>query len=283
MFTLTAERPDGERLTLTQFRSAYTVTYAGFGPVAATVATSSMGVADGDKINSARRGSRNPVLSIAINGNVEQNRIRLYAFFSPGHNVRLYYKNGARNVYTEGVVESFVCDQFATPVRAQVSIICPLPYWIGAEEIVKNLSGVVSMFQFPFAIPAVGVELSSLKGEDYALACNDGDEPTGFITTIYARDTVTNPLIYNVVTNEAFRINGQLTKGQTLTINTSTSKKRVTITEPGGIVTNALHRKQRDSIWLQLAPGDNYIAYAAEKGKEAMVVTLIYNHLYVGV
>ena len=186
-------------------------------------------------------------------------------------------------MYTEGVVESFECDQFASPVRAQVSIICPLPYWISANEIIKNLSGVLNMFSFPFAIPAEGVELSSIVASDYALACNDGDEPTGFIATIYARDTVTAPLIYNVETNEAFRVTGQLTKGQTLTINTSTSKKRVTITEPGGIVSNALHRKQRDSVWLQLAPGNNYIAYAAEKGKEAMLVTLIYNHLYVGV
>ena len=283
MFTLTAERPDGERLTLTQFRSAYTVTYAGFGPVIASIATSPMGVADGNKINSARRGPRNALLYININNNVEVNRIRLYSFFTPGHNVRLYYKNGARNVYTEGVVESFTCDQFIAPVRAQISIICPLPYWTSAETIIKNLSGVLNMFQFPFAIPAEGVEMSSVVGSDYTLACNDGDEPTGFTVTIYARDTVTDPLIYNAITNAAFRITGQITKGQTLTISTSSGKKRVTITEPNGITTNALHRKRRDSTWLQLAPGDNYIAYAAEKGKEAMVVTLMYNNLYVGV
>lgn len=283
MFTLTAERPDGERLTLTQSQSAYVVSYAGFEPVAAQVATSSMGTLDGDKINSARRGKRNPVLTVTIRGNVEQNRIRLYSFFVPGHSVKLWYQNGARNVYTEGVVESFVCDQFAQPVRAQISIICPSPYWVGAAEIVENISGTVNMFSFPFSIPAAGVEMSSLVGRGYAMICNDGDEAAGFIATVYARATITNPVIYNVVTNEAFRLSGDLEQGHTLTINTNPGKKRVTITAPTGAEVNALHRKQPGSVWLQLSPGENYIAYSAQVGSDAMIVTLKYNRLYVGV
>lgn len=282
-FTLTAERPDGERLTLTQLHSAYTVTYSGFGPVAAEIATSPRGTASGNKINSTRRGGRNIVLNVHIHGNVEQNRIRLYRFFTPGHMVKLYYKNGTRDVYTEGVVEATPSDQFTAVQTAQISILCESPYWAGAQEIVQDISNVVSAFRFPFAIAAAGVPFSSIVSHDYVNMHNGGDEPTGFVVTIFAREDVTAPVIYNAITNEALRVTGVLTKGHTLTINTNTGSKRITITDPAGIVTNAMHRKQTESAWLQLAAGDNYIAYAAEAGAESMLVTLRHRDLYVGV
>lgn len=283
MFTLTAERQDGEKLTLTQYGSAYNVTYTGFGPVASDVATSPLGMADGDKINSARRGGRNLVLYVYIKGNEEQNRIRLYRHFTPGHMIKLYYKNGTRNVYTEGVVESHECDQFTAPMRAQISIVCPEPFWIGAEEIIKSISGVVDMFSFPFSVGAAGVEFSTLSGEDYALMHNAGDEPTGLIISVYARAKVINPVIYNAMTNKAARIKGTLERGNTLMINTITGSKRITITDTSGVERNALNLWQKGSDWLTLAPGANYIAYSAQEGAEAMMVTLQYNELYVGV
>lgn len=282
-FTLTAERPDGERLTLTGLHSAYQVTYAGFGPVDADVVSKALGMADGDKITSARRGKRNAVLYVTINGNVEENRLRLYRFFTPGHTVRLYYQNGSRDVYTEGTVEEAPVDQFTQKQTVQISILCPSPYWVGAQEIVKDISNVVDGFSFPFAIEAPGVEFSTLVSNDYADMFNSGDEPTGFTATIFARENVTGPVIYNAITNEAFRVTGVLEKGHTLTITTSTGNKGITITNPAGVVVNALHRKQAGSTWLQLRAGDNYIAYAAESGAEAMLVTLRHNNLYVGV
>lgn len=283
MFTLTIERPDGERLTLTQFHSAYNVTYAGFGPVAAEVATTALGMADGDKLTATRRGKRNPVLTVTIGGNVEANRIRLYRYLTPGHSVKLYYKNGTRDVYTEGVVEAFECNQFTAPVRAQISIICPQPYWVNTSEIIHDMTGVINMFSFPFSVPAEGVEMSALGANNYAMICNDGDEAAGFVISVYARLDVVAPVIYNAVTQEAFRLQGTLYQGQTLTINTSTGRKRLTITDASGNVANVLHRKQPGSVWLQLVPGDNYIAYSAQSGADAMAVKLIYNKLYVGV
>lgn len=283
MFTLTAERPDGQRLTLTEYRSAYSVTYTGLGPVGADVLTSSLGMVDGEKFNSSRVGRRNVVLTVTISGNVEQNRIRLYGFFRPKMTVKLYYKNGTRNVYTEGIVETFECDQFTAMQRAQISIICPQPYLIGAEEIVQDISGVLALFEFPFSIEAEGQEFSRLSAEEYAVMENEGDVETGFIIDVFARAAITGPVIYNAITNEAMRITGTLEAGHTLTINTSPGGKKITITSPTGQVVNALHRKQTGSTWLQLQPGRNYIAYAADDGAESMLVTLRHNNLFVGV
>lgn len=283
MFTLTAENQRGERLTMTEYRSAYQVTYTGLGPVTADVVTSSLGMVDGDKFNSARVGSRNVVLTVYIRNNVEANRIRLYNWFSPKQWIKLYYQNGSRNVYTEGRVESFEVNQFASVQSAQISIICPQPYLVGAEEITKDISGITSLFEFPFSIDATGIPFSDLSGADYAILHNSGDQATGFVITVYARDDVTGPIIYNAVTNEAFRVSGTLKAGHTLTIDTRTGNKRLTITDTSGTTINALYRKQSGSVWLQLESGDNYISYSAEAGADAMLVTLRHNDLYVGV
>lgn len=283
MFTLTAERPDGERLTLTQFLSAYTVTYSGFGPVSASVSTSPMGMSDGNRINSARRGGRNAVLYVRIRGNVEENRIRLYRYFSPGHMVKLYYRNGSRDVYTEGMVEAFNDDQFTAIQTVQISILCESPYWVGTQEIVQDISNVVNSFSFPFALPAAGMPFSAIMSHDYVNMYNSGDEPSGFTVTIFAREDVTAPVIYNAITNDALRVTGVLKKGHTMTISTNVGSKRITITDPAGVVTNAMHRKPASSTWLQLAAGDNYIAYSADAGAESMLVTLRHRDLFVGV
>ena len=283
MFTLTAENPRGEKLTLTEYRSAFQVTYTGLGPVGADVITAELGMVDGEKYNSARVGRRNVVLTVAICNNVEANRLRLYNWFTPKQWVKLHYKNGTREVYTEGVVEGCELNQFEAVQRVQISIICPQPYLIGAEEIVKDISGVESLFSFPFSIEAVGVPFSDLSGADYAILHNSGDVATGFVISIYAREDVVGPVIYNAVTNEAFRVTGTLEAGHTLTIDTRAGNKRLTITDPSGTVQNALYRKQKGSIWLQLESGDNYLSYAAASNAEAMLVTLQHNDLFVGV
>lgn len=283
MFTLTAEKPTGSRLTLTGYKSAYVVTYSGLGPVGADVVTSSMGMVDGEKFNSARVGKRNILLTVSIRGNVESNRLRLYEFFAPKQAVKLYYRNGARDVYTEGIVETCEPDQFSQVQRVVISIICPQPYLIGAEEIVKDISGITSLLAFPFSIAAAGIPFSELIGDEYAILHNEGNVNTGFIITVFAREDVTGPVIYNVLTNEAFRVTGVLTKGHTLTIDTRQGNKRLTITDPSGNVETVLYRKKAGSVWLQLVPGENYIAYAAESGGNSMLVTLRYNNLFVGV
>lgn len=282
-FSLTAENPSGDRLTLTGFQSAYVVTYSGLGPVGADVVTSGLGMVDGEKYNSSRVGKRNVVLNVSIRGNVESNRLRLYDFFTPKQAVKLYYQNGERDVYTEGIVESCEPNQFSQVQSVVISIICPQPYLIGAEEIVKDISGVTSLFSFPFSIAAAGIPFSSLSGADYAVLKNEGNVPTGFVITVYARADVTAPVIYNVITNEAFRLTGVLEEGHTLTIDTRPGNKRLTITDQGGNVQTALYRKKTGSTWLQLAPGANYISYAAESGADSMLVTLRHNNLFVGV
>lgn len=283
MFTLTVERQDGERLTLTQFDSAYKVKYTGFGPVGADIITSAHGGVKGEKYNGSRVGRRNIVLTVYIRGDVEANRIRLYRFFTPENYVKLYYKNGTREVYAEGYVESNEPNQFEANSFNQISIICPKPFLPAIEAIVQDVSNEIDMFEFPFSIEEEGTEFSTLDGGAYANMHNSGDVSTGAIFRVFAQSPVVGAMIYNAITNEYFKITGTLEAGDLLTINTNAGNKRLTITKITGEVVNALHRRAAGSTWLQLAVGDNYIAYTADSGDAAMSVSVEHNDLFIGV
>lgn len=283
MYTLTAERQDGARLTLTQSDSAYKVKYTGLGPVGADIITSALGMVDGEKYNGSRVGKRNIVLTVYIGGNIEANRIRLYQFFAPKSYVKLYYRNGSREVYAEGYVESNESNQFDVPAFNQISIICPRPYLSAIEAIVQDISNTVDMFEFPFSIEESGTEFSTLDGSGFANMHNSGDVSTGAIFRVFAQAEVVGPNIYNAITNEYFKLSGSLEAGDLLTINTNAGNKRLTITKSTGEVVNALHRRAPGSTWLQLSVGDNYIAYTADSGEAAMSVSVEHNDLFVGV
>lgn len=283
MYTLTVERQDGERLTLTQSASAYKVKYTGLGPVGADIITSALGMVDGEKYNGSRVGKRNIVLTVYIGGNIEANRLRLYRYLAPKSYVKLYYRNGSREVFAEGYVESNEPNQFETPCFNQISIICPRPYLSAIEAIVQDISNTIDMFEFPFSIEEAGTAFSTLDGSGFANMHNSGDVSTGAIFRVFAHGEVVGPIIYDAKTNEYFKITGALEAGDLLTINTIAGYKRLTITRSTGEVVNALHRRASGSTWLQLAVGDNYIAYTADSGEAAMSVSVEHNDLFVGV
>lgn len=281
MFSLTIERADGQRLTLTQHESAYKVKYTGLSPVAAMINTSNRSV--GVRHNGTHVGGRNIVLTVYICGNVEANRIRLYQFLAPDSIVKLHYANGSRRICVEGCVESNVCEQFTARSYAQISIMCESPYLSSASAIVREITSIVDAFEFPFAIEADGVEFSMIDGSGYVNAYNSGDVTTGAVFRIFAHAAVVNPNVYNAVTNEYFKYSGTLQKGDTLIINTKPGEKRLTVTNIAGITENVLYRKAAGSTWLQLKVGENYIAYSADDGVASMAVSVEYNNLFVGV
>lgn len=283
MFTLTAERQTGERLTLTEYESAYQVTYSGLDAVAAEISTSKRGNTDGAFVNSVRVGTRNIVLTVYISGNVETNRHRLQRFFAPKNFIKLYYKNGERNLYTEGYVETNVCDQFNKKTFAQISIICPNPYLLGAQKIVQEITNVLKMFEFPFSIDAGGVELSTLNGGSFARIVNEGDVDAGVIIRAYAVKDVTGLNIYNVYSGEYMKFSGTLNAGETLVVNTNTRNKSVSVMGSDGTVKNALHRFVHGSSWLRMLPGDNYISFTADAGASYLSASVEFNNLFIGV
>ena len=81
MFSLTAENSRGEQLVLTQ-NPAYVITSIdGLNPPDAVLNLYKQAGADGMVYNSATLDARQMILTMAVNGPAEENRIALYRYF----------------------------------------------------------------------------------------------------------------------------------------------------------------------------------------------------------
>lgn len=152
MFELSVKNHRGDTLNLTKSKQYTVYKINGLNPPKATVNSSVNTTTDGSSVNSVRLTNRNIVIYVAINGDIEVNRIELYKYFPVKKNITLYFKNGKRNVYIEGVVELIECDLFTNRQVMQISVICPKPYFKEADYLVTSFGDISNLFYFPFSI-----------------------------------------------------------------------------------------------------------------------------------
>ena len=274
MFKLKAKNNKGELLDLSgsPFYTVYKID--GLTPPKATINTTVNTTSDGSKINSVRVENRNIVIYMTIEGDVEKNRIKLYRYFPPKKSVSIYFQNGTRNVYIEGVVELVECDLFARKQVAQISILCPQPYFKAAEKLVASFGDVQALFSFPFSIPAVGMEFSTLSANVRKSIINTGDVDAGLV--------IENPVLYNVLTGEHMRFGLTLSQSDKIVINTNVGEKSVKLIREG-VTSNAMGLMSPDSSWFTLVNGDNVFTYDAAVGTSSLQITFSTNLLYGGV
>ena len=152
MYSLKVKNNRDELLTLTNNPNYTVYRIDGLNPPKVSVNSTVNTTTDGSSINSVRLESRNIVIYMTIEGDIEANRINLYKYFPVKKTVVLYFSNGSRDIYIEGTVELIECDLFSRKQVAQISIICPKPYFKDVEYLISSFSDVTSLFEFPFAI-----------------------------------------------------------------------------------------------------------------------------------
>lgn len=282
MYTLKVKNDRGDRLTLTGNPNYTVYKIEGLSPPPATINSSVNTTMDGSTINSTRVENRNIVVYMTIEGDVEENRINLYKYFPVKKAVTLYFTNGTRDVSIEGVVELIECDLFTNKQIAQISLICAKPYFKAASELVTQFSGIVPLFEFPFAIPAAGVEFSTIETGLRKTILNTGDVETGAIITLSATGTVENPVIYNVFTRNRIALNFTMQPSDVIVINTNPGQKSINLIR-GGLTTNILGYMTKDSTWLTLQSGDNVFTYSTDSGEANLSVVFSTTLLYSGV
>jgi len=284
MFTLTVENPRGETLRLTQDESNYQIaSIDGLNPPKANINTTQIAGMDGGRFKSSYVNMRNVVLMVAINGDVEQNRLRLYNFFGAGKWCKLYYKNDSRNVYCEGYCETIDGSLFAIKQQIQISIICPDPYFKSLAEIESDISKVFANFEFPFAIDESGKEFSIIDEYREAEVYNPGEIACGAIIRMSAKaDGIVNPIIRNVSTGEFLGLELTLNHGDVLEINTNKGQKAIT-QYINDVPQNAINALMKDSTWFQLEPGLNRYYYEADANETYLRIEFLHNILYEGV
>ena len=282
MYELSVKNDRGELLSLPSNVNYNVIKIEGLNPPPATINMSANTTMDGSSVNATKLESRNLVIYVVIEGDIEANRIQLYNYFPIKKTVTLYYSNGTRDVYIEGVVELIECDLFSNRQVAQISLICPNPYFKDVEFVVTNFSEISSEFEFPFSIAESGIAFSEITQNIRKSIVNASDVETGVEITLYATGTVVNPVIYDVMRRTHMRLNFTMLTSDTVVINTNAGEKSITLIR-SGVSSNALGYLQQDSSWFTLLSGDNVFAYDAESGISDLQLTFKANILYSGV
>lgn len=290
MYELKVENENGEILTLSGREDYFQiVSIGGLNPPNGNIHRAEVSGMDGSKFMSSKLEERNIVITLKINGNVERNRQRLYEWFKSKRYVKIYYSNESRKVSIEGWMETVECDLFRLGETMQISVICPDPYFQSLNEIITDISKVQGQFVFPFAFGADGVLSPTITDDaiefsDYVVdrivdVYNEGEYDTGVIITIKATGEVVNPVIYNAVTHEEFRIKTSMVRNDILIINTNKGSKSVTLVHDS-IVMNQINKITRGSSWFNLSKGDNMFTYEADTGAENMQITFSHRTRY---
>lgn len=282
MYECKIKNPTGEVLNLST-SSKYTLyKITGLQPPASAVNTSNNATSDGVTVNSVRVDKRNLVLYIALESDVEQSRLQLYRYFPLKKTITVYFKHGSRDVYIEGTVELIEVDHFSSKQVAQISIICPKPYFKAVNDLITYFSDVSALFQFPFSVSKVGMEISAITTNVRKSIINAGDVASGIIIDLYAIGTVVNPILYDVFKRTHIKLMFTMEAGDHVIINTNHGEKSITLVRAGES-TNIMGYMFPDSSWLTLEAGDNVFTYDCESGNSNLQITFTTPVLYGGV
>ena len=281
MYTLKIENKRGEQLSLMP-NANYVAEIQGLESLGATINTAKAGLMDGSMFNSSSLNERAITITIEPQQPVEANRITLYRYFQTKQYCKIYYSNGSRNIYIEGWVEQIESNLFTESQAIQVSIICPQPFLSGLYYIAADLNKILSMFEFPFAIAAEGVELSTIQKDYMATITNKGDAETGVEIVITAMGDIVNPIIYNADTGGSFGVNVTMEASDQIRISTVPGDKWAKFVH-NGVESNCINKVMPNPEWFTLAAGDNIFSYSAAEGTEYLAIYFQFKYKYLGV
>lgn len=272
MYTLIVRNKYGEELELTHNPAYQMVSVDGFDPPDATINTTQDAGQDGSVYNSARINDRTITITLAINSPAEENRVNLYKYLKSKFPVRLFYKNGLRDVFIDGYVQSLQIAYFDKKETAQIVILCPQPQLNGRLENIQEFSSIDPLFEFPFAIESEGIQFSEIVLDLEKSIVNNGDLETGVLIDVHAIGSVENPKFYNTDTGEKMLFNITLIAGDSLLINTRQGQKNISLIRDGQTI-NKIDALENGSNWFILESGDNVFTATADQNPENMVTT----------
>lgn len=257
----------------------------GLGPVKANVNTTEVATNDGSMFNSARLSQRNIVIQMVFVNSIygedtEEIRQKSYKYFPIKKNVELVIETDNRYVRTTGYIESNEPDIFSKQEGAQISIICPDPYFYSVSEDGDNVTDFYSidpMFEFPFSNESLTEPLlvfGEIQIKTEGVITYTGDSEIGVMIYIHAIGPAEHINIYNTETREVMTIDtvklekltGQgLIAGDDIIINTLKGEKSITLVR-NGVSYNILNCLDKNTDWFTLVKGDNIFAFTADSG-----------------
>lgn len=284
MFSLILENKHGDQLTF-GMGSPFTIQeIQGLNPPEADIYTSQTALIDGAKYNGGKVRMRQLNIAFAIEYSASANRIEVYKVLKSKQEVRMYYSGDYREVYIDGYVQSIDISYFNMKQIVTCSILCPSPYFMAAQTVINEIKNIVSVFHFPFSSTAEPQIVLGYFSNDVGVTVeNDGDIECGMIIELYARSPVTNPKIFNYITQEFIGVNYTMETADLITIDTRKGYKTVTLLRRGEEI-NIFNYVMQNSTWLQLEASGSTFVYEVTSGLLGdLLVTFKHSDLYEGV
>lgn len=286
MFDLQIENSKSELITLTQNESDFQIiNVEGLNPPNATLNLSTIAGMDGAKFNSAKLETRNIVIYIKLNGDAERNRVFLYRYFNSKDKCKIFYKNELRNVYIEGYVESVEVSPFSDNEIMQISIMCPDTYFKSVDELIADISKLVSEFTFPFSINyRYPIAISSYIQNRVTSIVNKSESEAGLDIVINVLKDFNKITIRNTLTDEFMTLQHTFWEDDIIKISTHRGKKSVKLIR-SEVESNIFSKLQAGYTFFQLASGINKFTYSVDDGThdDYVRVKFYYNETFQGV
>lgn len=269
---------------------------SGLGPAEGTINTVNFATSDGALFNSSRIKSRDIELNLKFLGSdIEAVRHKLLRYFRVKHPITLDFITDYRHTYITGHVEKNEIDIFSNSEGADLTIVCPNPFFklrdpVKGKNSVRFTSSTPS-FEFEFEDPNADsptLKFGEMTSTGETVVVYEGDADASTIVDIQFLGPATGLKLYNTTTqtrinidtNEISRLFGSTIKaGDRLSISSGVGDKYVKAYRDGKVY-NALSALDRDSDWIFLTPGDNLITVRADTGIENVSSIVSFENLY---
>ena len=213
-------------------------------------------------------------------------RRRMLKIFNPELSATLVYEYG-------GFKRVIDCRAYGEPnilkkevlYEFDLQIECLNPFWREEEETKEDIASWVAAWHFPCVIEKDNTKsmIYGYRAESVIVDCyNEGDVSTGMRIRFTALGTVSNPILLNVDTEEFIQINTTMKTGDVIEINTKYGSKGAKLIRDG-VETDYFRYIDVDSIFMQLAIGDNMFRYDAASGVNSLEVSIFYSKEFLGV
>lgn len=249
-----------------------------------SLATSTVLSMDGDTVNTTQAQPRQIVLYLEIKPgqDVEEAKRYITSFVKPKLPGSLRWSKNERNIEITGIVQAADMPRFSKKCVMMITLYCSAPFWSDVDYLITEISNMIDSHYFPvdaggLYFPEEGIPFGVIELARMKTFTNTGDVASGMRITIRALATVTNPVLYDMVSGRYIGINDTLASGDEVVI--STYKGRKTITKNG---VNVINKIKVGSSFLQLEVGDNeFMIDSDDAAKDNMYFTLTYKRLYV--
>lgn len=298
--SIMVENPKKETLVLElthpEKSGIYVKSVEGLGPGKSTVNVNEIATSDGGVFASSRMNARNIILTLGMMFDplIEDARHKIYKYFPIKKSIILTIETDYRTSFIEGYVESNEPDIFSEEETAQISLICPNPWFYDIGGSKDAFSGVEELFEFPFSNESVTedlIEFGNIRQGTVVGINYKGDIDTGILMRIRFGEVTDKMIIYNVDTSEKMTlwlsriadITGEkLSKKDEIEISTFTGSKYIYLWRNGRYY-NIFPVLDHFTSWFKLSTGINQFAFSANGHESDIIIEFKYKNMYGGI